>query len=103
MAACSSLDRQSLPQTPFFAADPREASRYQLLAREQDFLLAICADMHTCDRAHFTGALVALYDNQALAARHFQEVIEVAPKSRLAASSQFWLQLLQTPPTFIGR
>jgi hypothetical protein len=46
---------------------------------------------------------VALYENQAVAAKHFQDVIDVAPKSRLAASSQFWLRLLQDHPTFVGR
>jgi hypothetical protein len=103
LEACSSLNGSSLPASPFFAPDQREAARYQALAREQDSLLTTCAESHTCDRAHFTRALVALYENQAAAARHFQDVIDIAPKSRLADSSQFWLNLLQSPPTFVGR
>jgi hypothetical protein len=100
LEACSSVSGHSLPASPFFVPDARDGARYQALAREQDLLLTTCADTHTCDRVHFTRALVALYDNQAVAARHFQDVIEIAPKSRLAASSQFWLQLLQNPPMF---
>ncbi|HEV8242354.1 MAG TPA: hypothetical protein VGQ07_00010 [Nitrospirales bacterium] len=103
LEACSSLNSTSLPSSPFFAPEQREAARYQALAREQDSLLATCAESHTCDRTHFTRALVALYENQAVAAKHFQDVMDIAPKSRLAASSQFWLHLLQNPPTFIGR
>jgi hypothetical protein len=103
LEACSSLNGSSLPSSPFFAPDQREAARYQALAREQDSLLTTCADSHTCDRAHFTRALVALYENQAAAAKHFKDVIDIAPKSRLADSSQFWLNLLQSPPTFVGR
>ena len=101
--ACSSLNSHSLPSSPFFAPDQREAARYQVLAREQDILLSTCAESRSCDRAHFTRALVALYENQAVAAKHFQDVIDIAPKSRLAASSQFWLNLLENPPTFVGR
>lgn len=101
--ACSSLTSHSIPSSPFFVPDPREAQRYQTLAREQDIVLATCAESHTCDRAHFTRALVALYEDQSFAAKHFQDVIDVAPKSRLAASSQFWLSLLRDPPTYFGR
>ena len=100
LAACSSLDSRSLPSSPFLIPDQRETARYQTLAREQDFLLTTCTESRSCDRAHFTRALAALYENQAVAAKHFQDVIDIAPKSRLAASSQFWLNLLQDPPMF---
>jgi len=98
--ACAPLRSHPTPSSPLFSLDPRDAQRYQALAREQDAALAACAETHICDRAHFTRALVALYEDQTVAAKHFQEVIAVAPKSRLAASSQFWLQFLQNPPIF---
>jgi len=101
--ACAPLRSHSIPAWPLFAPDPRETQRYQALAREQDALLATCAESHTCDRAHYTRALAALYEDQTVAARHFQDVMTVAPKSRLAFSSQFWLQFLQNPPLFLGQ
>ena len=100
--ACALLRGAPYSSSPLFVPDAREAQHYQALAREQDQLLTTCADTHTCDRAHFTRALLALYENQAVAAKHFQDVIDVAPKTRLASSSQFWLQFLQNPPTFLG-
>ena len=103
MEACAPLGRHPIPSSPLFSLDPRDAQRYQALAREQDATLAACAETHTCDRAHFTRALVALYEDQAVAAKHFQDVVTAAPKSRLASSSQFWLQLLQNPPIFFAQ
>lgn len=101
--ACAPLRSHPVPASPLFVPDPREAQRYQSLAREQDATLTTCAETHTCDRAHFTRALAALYEDQTVAAKHFQHVIDVAPKSRLAVSSLFWLRLLHDPPTFFGR
>lgn len=103
VGACAPLKNHSIPAAPLFVPDPHEAQRYQALAREQDVLLATCAESHTCDRAHYTRALSALYEDQTVAARHFQDVIAVAPKSRLASSSQFWLQFLQNPPIFFAQ
>ena len=101
--ACAPLRSHPIPSFPLFSLDPREAQRYQALAREQDALLATCAESHTCDHVHYTRALTALYEDQTVAAKHFQDVIDVAPKSRLASSSQFWLQFLQNPPIFLAR
>lgn len=103
VGACTPLRNHSVPDSPLFVSDTREAQRYQSLAREQDALLTTCAETHTCDRAHFIRALAALYEDQTVAAKHFQDVIAVAPKSQLAASSQFWLQFLQNPPIFLAR
>ena len=103
LGACSLLRSHPIPSSPLFVPDAREAQRYQALAREQDALLTTCAETRTCDRAHFIRALAFLYENQVAAAKHFQDVIDAAPKSRLASSSQFWLQLLQNPPTYFGR
>ena len=101
--ACAPLRSHTLPTAPLFVPDPSEVQRFQAIAREQDSLLAACADSHTCDRAHYTRALAALYEDQAVAAQHFQEVIDVAPKGRLASSSLFWLQFLQNPMLFLAR
>jgi TolA-binding protein len=95
----------SLPlftSSPLFAPNDRQVAPYQALAREQDQSLGTCAETHTCDRAHYTRALLALYESQAVAAKHFQDVIDAAPKSPLASSSHFWLKLLQSPPTFLN-
>jgi TolA-binding protein len=92
----------SLPlftSSPLIAPNDRQVSHYQALAREQDQSLGACAETHTCDRAHYTRALLALYESQAVAARHFQDVIDMAPKSPLASSSLFWLQFLHNSPT----
>jgi len=44
---------------------------------------------------YFTRALLGLYESRDVAEKYFGRVLAVAPKSRLAASSQAWLQLLQ--------
>ncbi|HKN87955.1 MAG TPA: hypothetical protein VJV04_13925 [Nitrospiraceae bacterium] len=84
---------------PFFLVDAGEAKAYRALAREQDLHLATCAQERTCEQAHFSRALLALFDNQQTAAKHFQEVIAGAPKSRLAIASGDWLTLLQEGPS----
>lgn len=80
---------------PFFTPSPQETKFYRTLIREQDEHLRKCAHDHTCDRAHFTRALTALYENQAVAAKHFQEIVQTYPKSPLAPLSGSWLRLLQ--------
>jgi len=83
---------------PFFQVDANEAKVYRALAREQDLHLTTCAQERTCEQAHFSRALLALFDNQRTAAKHFQDVIAGAPKSRLALASNDWLILLQEVP-----
>ncbi|HZC67638.1 MAG TPA: hypothetical protein VE201_03370 [Nitrospirales bacterium] len=100
--ACALLPSSPYSSSPLFMPNGRQVAHYQALAREQDQLLGTCAETHTCDRAHFVRALLALYESQAVAAKHFQEVIDAAPKSHLASSSQFWLQLLQNPPVILA-
>ena len=102
LEACSSMSGHPSLSSPFFVPDPRDAKLYQAFAREQDILLATCAESHSCDRAHFTRALVALYENKEIATKHFQEVVDGDPKSRLAASSLLWLRLLQDSPANAG-
>jgi hypothetical protein len=88
---------------PFFTVDPNEARTYRTLAREQEVRLARCSQEHTCDQAHFTRALIALFENQQLAMKHFQEVLSASPHSRLVAVSQDWVRLLDDPPALEDR
>jgi hypothetical protein len=83
---------------PFFRLEAIDAKVYRALTREQDLHLASCAQERACDQAHFSRALLALFENQRTAAKHFQDVITGAPKSRLAGVSADWLRLLQSPP-----
>ena len=95
MGACSLITPPPSPTSPFFFADARDAKLYQALARKQEALLGRCAESHSCDHVNFTRALVALFENRELAARHFQKVVAIAPKSRLALTSLLWLRLLE--------
>ena len=97
--ACAFLRGGPYSSSPLFFLDAPEAARNQALAHEQDQLLDTCQETHTCDRAHYTRALLALYESQEVAAQHFQDVIEAAPKSHLAESSQFWLEFLHDAPS----
>jgi uncharacterized tellurite resistance protein B-like protein len=95
LAACVA-PRSPVPSTyPLFVPEPHDAPVYRALAQEQDSRLSICAKSHSCDRAHFARALIALYENQQLAASHFQQVVDAAPDSRMAASSLVWLHVIR--------
>jgi hypothetical protein len=91
------------PISPLFVADPAEAQRYRTIARDQDHQLGTCGEQQACERLHYTRALLALYENRALAAQHFQALIAVNPNGRLASSSLLWLNLLKDAPTDPGR
>ncbi len=84
---------------PFFQIDATDAKVYRTLAREQDLQLATCSQEHSCEQAHFSRALSALFENQRTAVKHFREVIAGAPKSRLATVSADWLKLLHDSPS----
>ena len=92
-SACARLPVQS--NAAFLTQDPQETKASLLPARHADDLIASCAETHSCDRAHFIKALVALYEDRMVAARHFREVVLDAPGSDRALSSQFWLRLLR--------
>ena len=100
LAGCAELPPTTTPSTasssgPFFHLDTNDAKAYRTLAREQDLHLTTCSQDRTCEQVHFSRALLALFDNQRTAAKHFQDVIAAAPKSRLAGLSADWLKLLQ--------
>jgi hypothetical protein len=107
LVACSELPTttttapaSSLSSTgPFFHLDANDAKAYRALAREQDLHFTACSQERACEQAHFSRALLALFDNQRTAAKHFQEVIAEAPKSRLATVSADWLKVLQDAPS----
>lgn len=95
LAACVPLRS---PTAPLFVPDAADLLRYRELVRAQEAHLAACAERQVCDRLHFTRALVALYENRAEAAKHFQAVVTAAPDSRLASSSLAWLRALDDAP-----
>lgn len=67
------------------------------LAKKQDALASKCSEHNTCAHVYFTRALLGLYESREAAAKYFDKVITVAPKSQLALSSRLWLQLLEDP------
>jgi hypothetical protein len=69
------------------------------LSQKQEAALAACQQSASCDHANYARGLLALYENRDTAAKYFERVIATAPKSRLAASSNLWLQLLRDFPT----
>jgi hypothetical protein len=98
LGACSALSPAPTPSSPFFQADPEEAKYYRAAAHSQELELTRCSAWDSCDRAHFTRGLIALFESRETAARHFQNVIAMSPKSQLASSSRGWLQLLHESP-----
>ncbi len=93
--ACAWIGRPMAPNAPFLVQDAYQAKALPVSARQADDLVAACADTHSCDRAHFIRALVALYEDRSVAARHFREVVTETSGSERASSSQFWLGLLR--------
>ena len=82
---------------PYFEVEPADIKPITALAKKQDALASKCAEHNTCDHVYFTRALLGLYESREAAAKFFDKVIAVAPKSQLASSSRVWLQLLQDP------
>jgi hypothetical protein len=99
LGACSVLGPAPTPTSPFFQADAEEAKYYRTAAHTQELELTRCSTQESCDQAHFTRGLIALFESRETAARHFQNVIAISPKSHLASSSRSWLQLLHESPT----
>lgn len=77
--------------------DAADIKALHTLAKKQDALAPKCAEHNTCDHVYFTRALLGLYESREAAAKYFDKVIALAPKSQLASSSRLWLQLLQDP------
>ncbi len=100
LQACTSPGSRT---TPLFVPDQTDAQRFQALARAQEAQLSTCAERRACDRAHFIRALAALYENRAVAAQHFRDVVAAAPDGPLASSSLLWLSVLKDASSNAGR
>ena len=79
---------------PVFQADESDTVLLQAVQQEQDTLLSTCAQHQSCDRVHFTRAMIALFQNGEAAAASFQEAMTVAPKGPFADSSARWIRFL---------
>ncbi|HEY5626454.1 MAG TPA: hypothetical protein VIR79_00770 [Nitrospira sp.] len=95
LGGCASWETVPASSQPYFTVESTDAKSIHQLAKKQDGVAAHCADHNSCDQAYFTRALIGLYESRDQAARYFNKVIAVAPKSQLAASSKLWLHLLQ--------
>lgn len=94
---CASWSSPPPTSHPYFAVEAADIKALHALARKQDALASKCAEHNTCDHVYFTRALLGLYESREAAAKYFDKVIAVSPKSQLASSSRLWLQLLQDP------
>ena len=97
---CGSLSSPPPMSQPYFLVEPSDARAFHLLGKKQDAVTAKCHEHNSCDHAHFTRALIGLYESRDVASKNFEKVITLAPKSQLAASSRLWLQQIQqdSPP-----
>lgn len=94
---CASWSSPPPTSHPYFAVEPADIKALHALAKKQDALASKCVEHNSCDHVYFTRALLGLYESREAAAKNFEKVIAVAPKSQLASSSRLWLQLLQDP------
>jgi hypothetical protein len=101
MALCAALALpacKSAPPVPaaspvFFNVARQEAAAVHAVAREQERQIQTCATPRACDRAHYLRALAALYEDRAVAVKHFRAV-SVAQAGPYAESSRAWIRLL---------
>jgi hypothetical protein len=99
LVLCVQLALQACASAPqlapgFFAVPPQEKAAVQALIREQERQVQTCAAARSCPRAHYLRGLAALYEDRAVAMKHFQAVLAAAPEGPHAASSRLWVQLL---------
>ena len=95
LAGCAAWSAAPQFSQPYFTVDTGVAKSLQALAKKQDALAQKCAERNSCDHVYFTRGLLGLYESRDSAAKYFEKVIAVAPKSQLASSSKLWLQLLE--------
>src|SRR5262245_494041 len=94
---CASWSTPPPTSHPYFAVEAADMKVLHTLAKKQDALASKCSEHNTCAHVYFTRALLGLYESREAAAKYFDKVITVAPKSQLALSSRLWLQLLEDP------
>jgi hypothetical protein len=92
---CTMVNETPPPDSvPLFHADAADTMLLQAVQQDQDILLGACAQHNSCDRVHFTRAMIALFQNGDAAAASFQQAIAVAPKGPFADSSARWVKFL---------
>jgi len=79
---------------PLFQTDATDRAILQAVFQEQDTLLSSCAQHQSCDRVHFTRAMIELFQNGEAATASFQQTIAAAPNGPLADSSMRWIRFL---------
>ena len=95
LAGCAAWSPAPQFSQPYFIVDTGETKSLHLLAKKQEALIPKCAERNSCDHVYYTRALLGLYESRDSASKYFEKVIAVAPKSQMASSSKFWLQLLE--------
>jgi DNA repair exonuclease SbcCD ATPase subunit len=95
LAGCAAWSAAPQFSQPYFTVDTGVAKSLQALAKKQEALAQKCAERNSCDHVYFARALLGLYESRDSAAKYFEKVIAVSPKSQLASSSKLWLQLLE--------
>ena len=95
LAGCAAWSAAPQFSQPYFTVDAGEAKSLQALTKKQEALAQKCAERNSCDHVFFMRALLGLYESRDSAAKYFEKVIAVSPKSQLASSSKLWIQLLE--------
>jgi hypothetical protein len=92
---CATINGTPPPSSaPLFQADATDTVILQGLQREQEMLLSTCTQDQSCDKVHFTRAMIALFQNGEAAAAAFQQAIAVTPKGSFADPSARWIRFL---------
>lgn len=93
-AGCAAFPPTARPPGPVFSAELDDLQRYDVLAQRQERLLENCRATGSCAYLHFSRGLVGLFEDRRIARRHFSQVVALVPDSRLASSSQLWIELI---------
>ncbi len=104
-AGCAAFSSVARPPGPVFSADADDLKRYGVLADRQERLLETCRATGSCAYLHFSRGLVGLFEDRGTAKHHFAQVVTLVPESRLASSSELWIELIdeQEQPSIWNR
>lgn len=102
LQACLSAPPPAAPPAVFMTA-PQDTEAVRGFAREQERQVQACPAVHACDRAHYVRALAALYEDRAVAVKHFEAAASAAPSGPYAESSRQWIRLLKENRSGAGR
>ena len=94
LAGCSAVapPHEITPPPPTVGIDTKVS---RTLAQDEARRFQACNQDQTCDRDHFTSALLALAENPQAAVVHFRHVVTDTPQSRLAELSAAGLRTLE--------